>query len=372
LPLASNSTFLQAVVAADLAPSRAFGLWTGSRSIDNPVDGSLVVGGYDTARVEGGFTTFPTFPNCATCVVVTNITYEYPGGSASLFSNSTEHLQVGLQPFAHTLEVPQNVFENFAKVSNGTYSPLYGLLVYDPADPQLGNLSITLQNGYTTTIPAEEIFSLPRHYDKAGTYAISNGSVLLSGIQNYSTPNYLPNWGVPFLTMNYLFLNYDTDEFKLAPAYRDPYDSSEGALITPACSGLAPTSTSITSSPTTSPTTSLVTPTPTSSPPSKSHTGAIVGGAVGGVAGLALVLGLLFFLFRRRKGAAAAASTPAPTSAAEKGDRFSAVTSTSPTEVSELPHQGKNSGIVHQWLAGDGNAEDEVGTNNISLRHADW
>ena len=46
----------------------------------------------------------------------------------------------------------------------------------------------------------------------------------------------------------------------------------------------------------------ISTPSPSSTPESSSnHTGAIAGGVVGGVAGLALVAGALFFLYRRRQ-----------------------------------------------------------------------
>jgi len=48
LPLGTNSSFLRAAVMGRVAPSTAFGLWTGSRSVA-PVDGLLVIGGYDQA-----------------------------------------------------------------------------------------------------------------------------------------------------------------------------------------------------------------------------------------------------------------------------------------------------------------------------------
>ena len=112
------------------------------------MDGLLVVGGYDTARVQGNLTTFDTFQNGATCLVVTNITYESVNGSTSLFSNSSETLEISLEPFERTLELPQNIFDNFARASNAFFNASLGLLTYPRANPPDGNQSL-----YRTATP---------------------------------------------------------------------------------------------------------------------------------------------------------------------------------------------------------------------------
>lgn len=307
LGIGPNSTFLDMIVSTGQAPTRAFGLWVGSRSYDNPVDGALWIGGYDTARVADDFTTFPNFNDnlCVGCVEITNITYVTSEASTSLFSNSSETLQVALQPFAHSLGVPGDIFANFLRASNGTVGkdPGTTALVTLPTDAELGNLSVTLSNGYETIIPSQELFFPPRQYGKDGTYTVSNDSYLVAALANLTTTeSYLFDWGIPILTMNYMIMDYDNQTFSLAPARQGPYGSSNGALVQPLCKGIAPVTTTAGVPQSTN---SIVTPAP-SSPTAgakSSHTnvGAIAGGVVGGVVGLAIVALLVFFVLRGKR-----------------------------------------------------------------------
>jgi hypothetical protein len=137
-------------------------------------------------------------------VTITNITYITPTGSTSLFSNSTETLSVALDPFSRTLNIPEDIFLNFAAASNGTVGTdpgTTGLLTYPPTHV-FGNLSVTLKNGYTTLTPAQEFFFPPRKFNKQGQYAIANDSYVLAGLANITVqPGCLLDWGVPYLTM---------------------------------------------------------------------------------------------------------------------------------------------------------------------------
>jgi len=298
-----------------------------------------VIGGYDAARVEGDLTTFSTFHDCATCVVVTNIAYDSANGSLSLFSNSSETLEISLEPFARVLELPQDIFENFAQASQGTWNESLGLLTYPRANPPNGNLTITLQNGYSTVIPASELFSLPRLYDSEGVYSISDPDHTIAEVENYTDPGYLPDWGIPFLTMNYMIVDYGKGIFQMAPAIRTDFGSEGGTLIKTLCTGLATT-------PTASPT-----PTGSVQPPPvvhQNHTGAIVGGAVGGVLGLALVAGLIFFILFKRKRPATTEAIPEN----GKSSRLSATTDTTRRDPSELPSpQPDQNVIVCHWFS---------------------
>ena len=288
-----GSTFLEVAVNTSAAPSQAWGLWTGSRSIENPVDGLLVIGGYDTARVDGDFTAFNTSQNCPTCVVVTNITYNSSNGSASLFSNSSETLEVSLEPFERLLELPQNLFDNFAKVSQASWNDSLGLLTYPRASPPDGNLTITLLNGYTTVIPASELFSLSRLYDSSGFYTIINPDRMIAEVGNSTDPRYVPSWGIPFLTMNYIVMDYDKDTFQMAPAIRTDFSSEGGALIKALCTSMV--------TPTSTPTVLPTVPTLAVPVAHHNHTAAIIGGIVGGVIGLAFIGAAIFFILSRRQ-----------------------------------------------------------------------
>lgn len=293
------------VVTTGQAPSRAFGLWVGSRSVNDPVDGAMWIGGYDTARVAAEFTVFPNFNDnlCVGCVVITNLTYVTSEAETSLFSNSSETLQVALEPFTHSLGVPQDIFANFLRASNGTVGtdPGTTALATLPVNAELGNLSVTFSNGYQTTIPGSELFLPPRQYGKDGTYGVTNDSYLVAALANLTTEgSYVLDWGIPILTMNYMIMDYDNQTFSLAPARQGPYGSSSGALIEPLCQGIAPVTTSAGAPQATN---STVPATPSASAAKTSHTnvGAIAGGVVGGIAGLVIICLLAFFIVRGKR-----------------------------------------------------------------------
>lgn len=291
------------------APTRSFGLWVGSRSLSNPVDGALWIGGYDTARVASDFTVFDNSNNdlCVACVTVTNITYINKSGSTSLFSNDSETISVTLEPFQHGLQVPSDIFANFLRASGGTVGkdPGTTALVTMPTTGDLGNLSVTFSNGYKTIIPSRELFLPPRQYGPDGVYAITNNTYYVATMANSSVQSpYLFDWGIPILTMNYMIMNYDNDTFSLAAARQGDYGVSNGALVQPLCQGVAAVS-STAGTPTQTASSAPVGPATTSPAASgkSSHTnvGAIAGGVVGGVIGLAIIAVLAFFLIRSRK-----------------------------------------------------------------------
>ncbi|KIW76102.1 hypothetical protein AYO21_08424 [Fonsecaea monophora] len=370
MPLGSGSDFLRIAVESGAVPSTVYGLWTGSRSIDHPVDGSLVVGGYDTTRINGSLTTFNSLEQCEMCVVITSLAYEDESGSTNLFSNASESLQVNLQPSERALNVPQNVWENFMKATNAVYNDSY--LTYPSTAVPTGNLVVTLQNGYKTTIPSEELFYYPRGYDDEGKYTVIDNTYQIATMFNYTNDGYVLDWGIPYMTMNYIIADYKRSQFKMAPAIRTDFESQGGGYVLQAsCDPVTATATSTTS-------VSTGTSTATTSA-SASHSGGgnknigpIVGGVVGGVLGLILIVGglaLLFYRSRRRKNNAGAAAehgqptlttpmmgnaSPGP-NGGSTADRYSHWTAMSPTEApSELGGAEKMNGTtasVNQWLS---------------------
>ena len=341
----------------------------------NAHDGLLTIGGYDTARVDGEFTTFPTFDDCATCVVVKNITWVWEGGSTSLFSNDSEILQVGLEPFTKGINLPQNMFEKFIEASLGTFDPDLRLITY-PVDavPQ-GNLSVTLSNGYETTILGDELFSKPRLYNKEGVYEISNETVTIGLVNNFTTAGYVASWGMPYLTMNYLLMDHDHQQFKMAKAVRGDFGDSGGALISTICGPESvPTGNA-------GPGNSSNLNTGNDKKDGGSNAGAIAGGVVGGILGLALIICGFGYLFwrtnkkRKQHHPEMAQSHYGGTTAGARSDagdtRASIFTSTAPTEYSELasPQQtpgfaspNQNVPSVNSWLMNS-----KVGSDEVSL-----
>ncbi len=185
-----------------------------------------------------------------------------------------------IEPFQDHLTLTPDAVDNFANVTG--YNPSYAGLTYPIAQVPDGNLTITLENNYTTVIPNSELFTIQRGSDQLGHYAIINSSIVQTEIiyNAQSDPATVqPILGGTYLTFNYLVVDYESGQFQLAPAVQANQPTSSQAIK------------------------AICTQTPTSSHTSTSkprNIGAIVGGTVGGVAALAII-GALVFLFRRHR-----------------------------------------------------------------------
>jgi hypothetical protein len=326
LGIGSNSTFVNTLVASGAAPANSWGLWVGSRSVWDPVDGLMVIGGFDTARINGQSQTFESFNTCFMCTVVADLTYEHSNGSKlSLFTNRSEILQIALQPFSHTLSLPQDIYDNFQHATGAVYDPSQASLIYNTTEPPRGNLSVTFANGYTTVIPWTELFTPPRQFSSSGVYSITNDSILLAEVSNDTDPSFVANFGLPFLTMNYLTVNASNEtlpSFSLAPAYRNSLYQGEGTSIQKFCTGSGPRSSH------------------------KNHPKEIAGAVVGGVLGIALILLALYFWRRRKVKAQRRAQPVDPVVADDPGRLSDKVAFTRPRDrednvVSELSNTAK-------------------------------
>ncbi|KAK1056199.1 hypothetical protein LTR74_015110 [Friedmanniomyces endolithicus] len=286
LPIGTNSSFLRAAVHGGVAPSQVVGLWAGSRSL-TPVDGLMVLGGYDAARVNGNFTSFPVADASAAlpCPLQVNITGLYFAGQSLL--GDSQAMTACIEPYVQRFVFTPAVAQTFAQITAQNAS-LYKGMDYNASSTPPGNLTITLSNGYTTNITNDELFTLRRGSDQYGRYAITNNTVVEAGISDNrakSPASQTPTLGGLFLTFNYLVMDYENDEFRLAPAVAS--DAQTGSSLTTVCTPTAPPS---------------AIPSPTPAPPPANHTAAIAGGVVGGVVGLALIAAAIaFVLFRRRR-----------------------------------------------------------------------
>ena len=234
LPLGTNSSFLRAAVMGRVAPSTAFGLWTGSRSVA-PVDGLLVIGGYDQARVAGPFTSLPVgnwslSRSCPLQVTVSQITY----AGISLFANSSETINACIEPSTQRNVFTPDVASAFGRVTSQN-STAYSGMYYPVNQRPTGNLTITLSNGYNTTITNSELFTPLRGSDQYGRYAIVNNSIIEAGVADnrQSDPSsVLPTLGGLFLTFNYLIVDYEKGQFRLAPAVPSDQQTASSNITT--------------------------------------------------------------------------------------------------------------------------------------------
>ncbi|KAL8851760.1 MAG: hypothetical protein Q9221_003370 [Calogaya cf. arnoldii] len=294
LPLGQNSSFLAAVTRARVAPSSVWGLDAGDRSL-SPRDGRLVVGGYDASRIAGKLTTFPlgTWTNQQPCplqVTFSDIFYTHPdGNNYTLFATNPPGVTGCIEPQQQRFTFLPSMVKNFAAMTS--YNSSYPGLVFPTGLRPSGALHITLDNGYTTTIPNDHLFTPKRGSDQNGQYVVTNSSILETGI-GYNVDDADSDvqliLGGLFLTYNYLVVDYDKNEFQMAPSVQGDQASSEA--ITTVCDPTLPTR---------GPEDFRQAQPSDQSGPSRSA--AISGGTAGGVVGLAAIAALCYFLVRKRR-----------------------------------------------------------------------
>jgi len=245
------------------------------------VDGAIVVGGYNSARLAGNFTEFPLQQldpknACPLQVTVADVLYSFPNKTTkSLFTDGASNRMIAcIEPFQQRFTFPEAVLDVFETLTGHDRS-FHSGLTYPVAQRPLGDLTVKLDNGYTSTIPNYELVTKLRGSDEYGRYSIVNDSIVEVGIafNVINNTNVVPILGGLFLTMNYLFVDYEMGLFKLAPATQDAQDGSSEMLIAQ-CKKQAK---------------------------SKSNVGVIVGSVIGGIAGLALIAGAIFFYIRSRR-----------------------------------------------------------------------
>ena len=184
--LGFNSTLLNAFYKAGYVASRTIGLYYGIPKLDiSPPDtetnGTLVLGGYSTKRLQGTFATPPykiarwSLPRpCPWEVDITSISS--PPDPSTQPTSST--LTACIEPDEPSLALPSTL----ATALNSTTSPV----------------TIVLTNGLNVTIP--------RYL--ASIRAIPDGDT--------------PILGVPFLTQTYLFADHQTRELSIGLANHEP------------------------------------------------------------------------------------------------------------------------------------------------------
>ncbi len=292
LGLGPNSSVLRGFAAADTVPSTAMGLFYGSRSQNHGVNGELIIGGYDSARLKGPFTNFTIGANhlnfpCPLQVQLRDVRLNNVNGSHSLFADSGATVPACIDPLQNGFTFTKSmldIFTSLTKFPDGSASSSsYGSnnIIYPSAnEPLIGNLTLTLSNGYQTVIPHHELISQERGSDAEGKYGVVNSSMISPAINNGSVDfgDQVPVLGGVFLSINYLLVDYEQSRFSLAPAVTGPMDPQSRKIIT-VCSKHT---------------------TPASPGKQRTNIGAIAGGVVAGVGLLALCTAILFWRRRRR------------------------------------------------------------------------
>lgn len=129
LGLSSNSTILNALYSTGLIASRSWSLFWGFIGGDasSQMDGSLVLGGYDAAKVVGDNYTdgLTTDPDCGSriLVTVTDIEMNLPDGrhESIIGTSRGAAMKMCIGPETPVIAIPLEIWSAFSNHSGGTY-----------------------------------------------------------------------------------------------------------------------------------------------------------------------------------------------------------------------------------------------------------
>lgn len=127
--LGRNSTLLAYLYSAGIVASRTWSLFYGYEGAEkeNQMDGSLIFGGYDKAKVTGPNYTQPitTETNCTSNLVieVTDINVNMPNGTTTslMRSRNVPSFEACIEPEGRVIELSNDLWEEFVSVAGGRY-----------------------------------------------------------------------------------------------------------------------------------------------------------------------------------------------------------------------------------------------------------
>lgn len=314
--LGTNSTMLNMLISTGKIASRVFGIFWGRQgaTAGTQLDGSMVFGGYDRAKVVGQPYTQFMIQDRSVCttgmaVTITDLVLNLPNGSdISLFpaakTSSIAACVVPDYPVLMTMPLDP-YFNNFrfqtgAMLSGRSLGIDYFAVRYADTDtPYRGDLTITLQSGLSVRVTNDQLVVPDTYSDsQTGKWIVNSTdpTLIINSIQQVNADD-LSQLGRQFLSAAYLMVNEETNQFTLWAA--NPTDDVD--LVAFAANGeeadsiCPPSSMNSSAGPDTTPT-SLV-----GRPSSDMSSGDVAGVAVGSVAGVAIAVGLGLYRWRRQR-----------------------------------------------------------------------
>jgi hypothetical protein len=144
--MGSNSTYLNSLVQTGQIASRVWSIFWGRMWVDQPLDGQVVVGGYDQAKVIGqNYTQALDYSNATGCwtgmkVTISDIELVDRNGATTSIFPPNFALPVCIVPQRQLLiEAPETIFDTFenktaTKNIGFSFGVHWGAQLYDPAD----------------------------------------------------------------------------------------------------------------------------------------------------------------------------------------------------------------------------------------------
>ncbi|KAK1676698.1 aspartic peptidase domain-containing protein [Colletotrichum godetiae] len=265
LGLGSNSTILRVLKESGKITSRTWSLfWGRGFGMSSQLDGHLIYGGYDRAKVSGKRYTQPLTPNIAQCesqlmVTVTDLTMNFDNGTdVGIFPSKSSAISTCINPTIPVMmRMPLNpYFSTFLKYTDNTIDNMTRSLGYHywnmkylpdqkPYVPLIPDLLAVLQAARVNFPSPHTDKTCANRYDGALTITLSSGlkirvdrdnlvlphvsldeqtgemlvnatekDMLIDSMQNVNE-NDMAQLGWQFLSAAYLQVNHDTSEFSL-------------------------------------------------------------------------------------------------------------------------------------------------------------
>ncbi|KAF4947653.1 hypothetical protein FSARC_13914 [Fusarium sarcochroum] len=343
LGLGSNSTYLNALKAAGTISSRVWSIFWGRMWVKTPINGSLVLGGYDEEKVIGKNYTAPLvyddYIGCWTGmkVTVSDIRVNFRDGSdRSIFPSNTA-LPCCIVPQRQLLlEAPGAYVSKFEQVTGFNHTDFsYGLhwsaRLFDDDKAFDGDITFHLDSGLQVRVPNDQYIVPSVDIDRSGARVTKPDvkELLMNGVADQPA-----TLGRYFLTAAYLMVNHDAGTFTLWQANPSEksklvrvFDEDTAEKCGEDASGIVQPTASAT------PAEGKETISTDDSEAASSPSGAVIGGAVAGaVVGLG-VMGLGIFLLLRRRRIVKSAKEQPPTEIQVKDEKGFSSTWSPPQEM---------------------------------------
>ncbi|KAK8135471.1 acid protease [Apiospora sp. TS-2023a] len=206
----ANSTLLHTLKDNGLIASRSWGLWWGRGLGMSPqIDGSLVLGGYDKARVVGDplVADISPSPGCISglSLPVADIVASYAGNTSSLLGSEANRppSRFCLEPYRPTiirLAVDANLLALGRLLDNAGFN---------------FTLTITFGPGLSVDFTADELVVPNVRLDRDNREMITNSDEPVLLLVDALAQDSSMRLGAQFLTAAYLLVNHDANKFYL-------------------------------------------------------------------------------------------------------------------------------------------------------------
>lgn len=234
LGLGKNSTVLSKLKSAGFIGSRTFGLWWGLAGATPAaqVEGSLVFGGYDAAKIKSGgknhtgSITEATLCPSGMTIMIASMVLNFPNGTnpslldlslggallqACICLQCSLVLMMPLDPYYQRFETLTNTHYIDRSMGINFFN-----MLYLSSDVYQGDLTITLDSSFSVRIPNSQLVQPDQKISDTGD-VVSNTSV--SNVNLYSLQDVMKNdfplLGFWFFTAAYLMVNHDAGTFTM-------------------------------------------------------------------------------------------------------------------------------------------------------------